>query len=427
MVLTSMGEAYAGVRQRRVRAAKGTSVKLEDDLIGTRIRQIRHWRGMTASSVAGPAGISRSYLSRIELGGRAVSSRSLLEALASALRVAPSALTSEPHKTLRRGDQSAHDVIQSLDSALTSAMPGERPEDTTPRPLPALAAAIDGVNAARHACDYPALADLAPRLVRELLVLYASGPHRRQAGEWLASTYQAIMDAAKALHGVGLPALAYTHVRTIAEDLDDPQLRGLGYWMRGQAFGPGRRREQVAFSAAAAGSLEPHIGEPGVLEAYGQVHLNAALGAVASGQHDVADAHVREARDAARRVSGPGSPWAGLWFGPTNVAVWSLVIASEKKDIGAVDRIAGQIDIDVIPYAGRRAAFYSEWGRAVLSETRSRERGLALLLKAEKLAPHRVRNHPLVRDAVSSLLVRSRREAGAGALRGLALRMGIAT
>ncbi|WP_016701363.1 helix-turn-helix domain-containing protein [Actinoalloteichus spitiensis] len=401
-------------------------MKLEDDLIGTRIRQIRHYRGMTASAVAGLAGISRSYLSRIELGGRAVTSRSLLEAIAAALRVAPSALTSEPHKTLRRGDNSAHDVIQALDAALTEWMPGERPEGTTPRPINALQASMELVQEARHRSDYPALADLVPAMVRELLVLYASGPHRKQAGEWLASIYQAVMDAAKALDGVGLPTLAYGHVEKIAKELDDPQLQGLAYWMRGQAFGPGRRERQATFSAQAAADLEPHIGEPGVLEAYGQVHLNAALGAVASGQHDVGEAHLREARDAAARVPGDGSSWAGLWFGPTNVAIWDLVLAGERRDVGRVERIGPTVHIDAVPYPGRKAEFYMEWGRALVSERRSRDRGLSLILKAEKLAPHRVRNHPLVRDAVGSLIVQARKDAGGGELRGLAMRMGIA-
>ncbi|WP_081895347.1 helix-turn-helix domain-containing protein [Actinoalloteichus caeruleus] len=401
-------------------------MKLEDDLIGTRIRKIRHWRGMTASSVAGLARISRSYLSRIELGNRAVSSRSVLEAIAKALRVAPSALTTDPHQTIRRNDVPGHDALQSVDAALTDWWPGELPEDTAPRPVTELADAVRRLNTLRHACDYPAMANLVPGLTRELLVHYASGPHRRQAGHWLVDVYQACMYAAKSLYGVGLLALAYGHVERIADDLEDVQLRGVSYWMRGQAFGPGRRARQATYSARAAADLEPHIGEPGVLEAYGQVHLNAALGAVASGQPDLGEAHLREARDAAARVPGDGSPWAGLWFGPTNVAIWDLVLAGERRDVGRVERIGPTVHIDAVPYPGRKAEFYMEWGRALVSERRSRDRGLSLILKAEKLAPHRVRNHPLVRDAVGSLIVQARKDAGGGELPGLAMRMGIA-
>jgi transcriptional regulator with XRE-family HTH domain len=54
--------------------------------IGQRLREIRHWRGKSLRVVAELAGISESYLSRLERGRRHVDSRSLLEALAAALR-----------------------------------------------------------------------------------------------------------------------------------------------------------------------------------------------------------------------------------------------------------------------------------------------------------------------------------------------------
>lgn len=68
--------------------------------IGQRLREIRHWRGKSLRVVAELAGISESYLSRLERGGRQVDRRSLLEALAAALRVAPSEITGQPYPTL---------------------------------------------------------------------------------------------------------------------------------------------------------------------------------------------------------------------------------------------------------------------------------------------------------------------------------------
>src|SRR3954469_17917424 len=64
--------------------------------IGANLRQIRRTRGKSLTVVAGLAGISPSYLSRLESGDRALDRRSLLVALANALEVAPSEITRAP-------------------------------------------------------------------------------------------------------------------------------------------------------------------------------------------------------------------------------------------------------------------------------------------------------------------------------------------
>jgi hypothetical protein len=55
---------------------------------------------------------------------------------------------------------------------------------------------------------------------------------------------------------------------------------------------------------------------------------------------------------------------------------------------------------------------------------RSRE-ALALLHRAEKLAPQRIRTHPLVRETVRDMLEQTRRQAGGQELHGLARRMNV--
>lgn len=61
--------------------------------IGRTLRQIRLTRGKSLSVIAGLAGISPSYLSRLESGERALDRRSLIVSLANALEVAPSEIT----------------------------------------------------------------------------------------------------------------------------------------------------------------------------------------------------------------------------------------------------------------------------------------------------------------------------------------------
>lgn len=82
---------------------------VDDDArtIGRRLRQIRKSRDKPLVVIAGLAGISKSHLSRIELGERALDSRSELVALANALQIAPSELTTLPVPAPANGDNNA--------------------------------------------------------------------------------------------------------------------------------------------------------------------------------------------------------------------------------------------------------------------------------------------------------------------------------
>jgi hypothetical protein len=61
-----------------------------------------------------------------------------------------------------------------------------------------------------------------------------------------------------------------------------------------------------------------------------------------------------------------------------------------------------------------------------LASVRGREaQAVEALRRAEVLAPHRTRTNPFVRETVTELLRRARREAVGRELRGMAYRMGI--
>jgi transcriptional regulator with XRE-family HTH domain len=64
--------------------------------IGARLRQIRNSRGKLLRVIAGLAGISKSQLSEIEYGERALDSLKQLVALANVLQIAPGELTRLP-------------------------------------------------------------------------------------------------------------------------------------------------------------------------------------------------------------------------------------------------------------------------------------------------------------------------------------------
>ncbi|MGH3783008.1 MAG: helix-turn-helix domain-containing protein [Pseudonocardiaceae bacterium] len=65
--------------------------------IGTRARMIRRRCGLSLDAAAGLAGITKTYLSMLELGQRGFNRRGLIEDLANALGCSVADLTGQPY------------------------------------------------------------------------------------------------------------------------------------------------------------------------------------------------------------------------------------------------------------------------------------------------------------------------------------------
>ncbi|MGH4010736.1 MAG: helix-turn-helix domain-containing protein [Pseudonocardiaceae bacterium] len=132
---------------------------MDDDArtIGRRLREIRQWRGKSLRVVAELAGITESYLSLLERGKRPLNSRSLAEALAAALEVAPGELTGAHELASAKGMGEAHAAVVALRVALADNALDD-PADDLSRPWPELAAMLQRVNyELRPAADYAAM------------------------------------------------------------------------------------------------------------------------------------------------------------------------------------------------------------------------------------------------------------------------------
>jgi hypothetical protein len=156
------------------------------------------------------------------------------------------------------------------------------------------------------------------------------------------------------------------------------------------------------------------------------LHLSAAMAAAAQADRDTASTHLAEASTVANRLDTEVGTFAKLWFGRSNVGIWQVSLATEFKDGPKVAELARDVHPELMPSAVRQAMFWCDLGRSMLAESGNRDTGLAMLLRAETLAPQRVRNDVFVREAVADQLRRARRDAGGRELRGLAWRMGVA-
>jgi transcriptional regulator with XRE-family HTH domain len=411
---------------------KGCSVDIDIDgavrSIGRRIKEVRAWRDMTLKIVADRAGISEGYLSRIERGERPVNRRATLEGIAAALEVAPGELTGAHELVAGEGMGEVHAAVVALRVALADNALDD-PADDAARPWPELAVTLHQVNVElRPAADYAALGLVLPDLIAELHAVAVTDPvHRRKALHGLLDVYCAVTFTAKHLGEPDLATVAAMHARSVAAELDSPAHTALAELLRAHAVASPARARSLVLAARAADRVAPFVGGDGAAaEMYGMLHLTCALNAVALRHPAESADHQAEAADGAARVVGAGTNFGNQSFGQANVGFWGVTLAVERGEGGKVGELARHIDPTAVASASRRAGFYSDLGRGLATERSRRDDAVSALLTAEQLAPQRVRANPFVREAVTDLLRRVRRDTVLGReLRSLAYRMGI--
>jgi transcriptional regulator with XRE-family HTH domain len=402
-------------------------VDFQQAQIGRRIRELRKWRRMDLAAVAGLAEMSTSYLSRIERGERPITKRLTLERIAAALRVSPTELT--PDVDLVSGDTGAdtHSAMATLGDLLGGWWVGEIP-DAPSKPLPEVLTELERFHAARNssgsqgAGDYPTqVATLAP-LIRNLLAASADPQLRREALPPLLTAYHVAGSISARLRIPGMPSLAADRMRQVAAELDDPVWHAVSQWGRALFLSGTNRGRQYELAAKVADEAPADRAET-----RGMANLTAALAAAAQGDGDLAETHLIEAGGVAERLDADTSPWPSgiMQFGRTNTAIHRVAIGVELGHGPRVAEYASTVRTDTIS-RGRQATFWVDYGRAMLTERKTRGEGLAALLRAEQLAPQQVRTNIWAREAVANLLAAEMRAAGGRELRYLAWRMGIA-
>lgn len=399
----------------------------DDGQLGRRLREIRSWRQLSIRVAAELSGISWGYLAQIERGEKPITNRRVLEALASSLRISPEELTEKPWASVDPVGSGAHAAVNAIEVALESFELGDDPGVPT-RSWPEIESDVSTLVDLMHVhADYAAQGELAPRLMAELHAVYVREPNlRREALVGLIHCYSSACWVSKRLGGRGLPLLAARMAQQCAAELDEPQWLGYTTWLRGDAAGALSRSRQYSRAIRMADELRSGLDDPEVAQAYGMLHLSAALASAALRDKDLAETHLDEAGSIADRMASEVGTFGRLWFGRTNVGIWRVSLATEFGEGPRVAEIARDVHPGLIPSASRQAEFYADLGRSLISEPKTRDAGLQTILRAESLAPQRIRNDLFVREAVAGELRNARRDAGGRELRGLAWRMGVA-
>ncbi|WNV83705.1 helix-turn-helix transcriptional regulator [Umezawaea sp. Da 62-37] len=397
-----------------------------DNHIGRRLREVRSWRQLSLTAVAGLAGITPAYLSMIERGLRPVTKRAVLESLANALQVAPTELTGSPFAPTDVADSAAHAALRQVETVLSAVDLGVDPcvEPISWAELRARVAHLTAV--LRPEADYGAQGRMIPDLLLQLHSAYVHRPeHRREVLVGLIDAYHAASVLTKNLGVRGLPVVAARLAQQCAEELDSAEWLGFSLWLRGNAAGSQGRAHQLAASVRGIDRLAD-VSSPNAVQAAGALHLSAALAATALGDTDAADTHLDEATALAAHLPEQRENFGFLHFGAANVGVWRVALAVERGETGRAVELARAVNPEELPAKARRAMYWADLGRSMLADKSTVDKGVQAIVTAESIAPQLVRNNVFVREAVADLLRRAQRDSGGRELRGLAWRMGVA-
>ncbi|MGK5683063.1 helix-turn-helix domain-containing protein [Actinoplanes sp. URMC 104] len=389
--------------------------------VGGRIRARRLMRGWSIRFAASRAGVSHATWSRIERGLQATGNRFTLADIARALECHPDELAGAPVPAADRQASAALAGVHAVRQALIDIDPAE-PAPGLAAPLPVLARSAELAESLLQTCDYAGAVRLLPGLLRDLHAETA-GPDGRRAYRLLCS---AAHTASSVLRNLGLPAdawLAAERCREAAEGADDPVLRGYATYARASAAAAaGSYQRALTLAERGADDLRPHSARPGGAEVLGTLHLMCAMAGQGSGRPDESRAFSAEAAALARRT-GEAPTTMGLFFGPTNVAIWRITIEVEEGDPGRAVEIARHTTPAAVPIGIRQVYYYADTARA-LAQLRTADReAVRLLLNAERVAPQHVHTSAAVAETVRTLLERSSRRAGGTELRGLSARL----
>ncbi|MGH3853293.1 MAG: helix-turn-helix domain-containing protein [Pseudonocardiaceae bacterium] len=320
--------------------------------IGARARMIRRRRGLSQEVVAGLAGITKTYLSMLELGQRGFNRRGLIENLADALGASVADLTGQPYPAPDRATLQGRAALPGISLALHDVGPDEIP-DLTPRGLEELVTWANSANEHRDQGRF----SLAGRDLGTLMTalhahaLTAARADRDRAFTALVQSCIVAGDVAFRLAGNGdLSISASARGYDMAVRHGDPGLIGCARWIwaiRLVEFGARGRASRVLTAGIDELGRSAHLrdGDTFPAEMLGFAHLVQAQFAARDKQNDDAYANLAEAEGIAARI---GECNGNLQhFGPTNVAVWRLAMGIELGEGGRAYEVATRKPLDV--------------------------------------------------------------------------------
>ncbi|MFF3398968.1 helix-turn-helix domain-containing protein [Streptomyces sp. NPDC002659] len=382
-----------------------------EEHVGARIARFRKQRGLLQQGLALRANVSKSLLSKVECGQKPASP-ALIAACARALGVSTSDLLGQPYaEELRRDRMDA--LIQPIREGLENwdvALDWE----TAPRPVALIRADVQRALVQRRQAQYTDMVRDLPSLIDESVqaVHTSTGEEQRQAYECLAGTFRCVFTVAWKFGFIDLATVALDRLAWTAPRADEPGLVAMYSFLRAQTtLSSGRYDVGMRVVDRALRELEgENTRRPAGIEAMrGMLHLRAAVIAGRAKDRDHAEARLAEARAIARQTG--ELPDFGVTWGPTNVGVHAVAMASEMDEFGLAIELAKDVRIPPGWTRSRAGHHWMDLGRAHAWAGHP-EQALDCLQRARRIAPQQTRYHPTVRETVLALKRRERARNG---------------
>ncbi|MGW0999820.1 helix-turn-helix domain-containing protein [Streptomyces sp. NPDC002523] len=352
---------------RRTEFAVSQSI---DEHTGARIARIRRQRGLTQQGLAMRAHVSKSLLSKVECGQKPASP-ALVAACARALGVSTSELLGQPYTEELRRDrmdaliQPIREGLENWDISLSW--------ETAPRP-----AALRWTDVQRAL-------------------------ERRRQAQYTDMVRDCVCTVAWKLGFLDLATVALDRLAWTAPRADEPGLDAMHAFLRAQTtMSSGRYDVGLRVVDRALRDLDGQESRrPAGLEAMrGMLHLRAATIAGRMKDRDHADARLSEAHALAQATG--ELPDFGVTWGPVNVGVHAVAIASEADDFGLAIELAADVRIPRGWTRSRAGHHWMDLGRAHAWAGHP-EQALDCLHQARRIAPQQTRYHPTVRETILAL------------------------
>jgi transcriptional regulator with XRE-family HTH domain len=389
--------------------------------VGERIAFYRRRRGLTQAVLAGLAGRSEDWLSKVERGERQVRRLDVLREVASALRVTLGDLLGQP--VLLEDERQEDDVPavrdalmapQRLSRTLFGGVAAESSADPSQTTSLVEAAWEDY----QQGCLSRVIAVL-PDLIRTAQVL----EEQASPAGWAVSARTHHL-AATTMSKVGEADLAWIAAERAmhaADQADDPLVLASAARAGTHALlAVGRYDDALELGRAATSWLRPRVqvDDPEALSLLGMLYLRMAVAASRHQDRSTSRELLAQATSAADALGEDANYWQ-TGFGPTNVALHRVSSALDLGDVPFVVEQGPKVQAEHLPYE-RTVSHRIDVARA-LSYVAEDDAAIDLLLRAERDAPQLVRHSPPVRETVRAIHRRSPVTAGARSSEVLAL------
>ncbi|MGH3773035.1 MAG: helix-turn-helix domain-containing protein [Pseudonocardiaceae bacterium] len=388
--------------------------------VGERVAFYRRRKGITQEVLAGLLGRTVEWLAQFERGARELDRLSTIVAIAETLGIDPVKLLPAAFTTRRRESRgsvigTAPDSVVAIKAAMFRYNGSARVLGLSDRPpvgQTELAVRINEAFVCRSTERWSQLGPLLPDLIADAwqAAHTSTGERQRRAFGQLSLVWRATSSMFDRIGEKDLPWAAAERCMAAAERSEDELLIAGASWRLAAVLRHnGRLQEAIDVPVATADALRPQLAQsPQHASVYGALMLRSAVSAATVGDHGAVRDYLQECDRAARLTGDRNDLWTA--FGPTNVAIHRVWLATELGDPIDAIRQAAHVDVTKLPaeLAERRASHLITvaWSHYL---RRHDDDALSALTAAKAVAPEQLMFTHRVHDMVRQMLRRDRR------------------